>query len=115
MIEHIHDVNEDSSEKVRELSNISPKLEDAAALGIRSLQFDDLTYQALNSLKRNTSSIRQVNENLEQFCNAGEIQTQEQVDNLRERCQEIIVESRNASSHRTVSQDSMDEGDIELF
>lgn len=115
MIEQIHDVNEDSKEKVRELSNISPRLADAAALGIRSLQFDDLTYQALNSLKRNTSSIRQVNENLEQFCNEGEMQTQEQVDSLRDRCQEIIAESRNASKHRTVSQDSMEEGDIELF
>ena len=115
MVGHIKSANEDGKAKVQELSNISPQIANAAALGIRSLQFDDLTYQSLNSLKSNTSSIRQVNENLDEFCNQNETHTQEQIDTLRNRCQEIIVKSKKDSEHRSVSQDSMDEGDIELF
>ena len=115
MVEHIKNANEDGKAKVQQLSNLSPQIANAAALGIRSLQFDDLTYQSLNSLKSNTSSIRQVNENLDEFCNQNETHTQEQIDSLRDVCQEIIVKSKNDSEHRSVSQDSMDEGDIELF
>ncbi|WP_274377761.1 methyl-accepting chemotaxis protein [Brumicola nitratireducens] len=115
MVRHIESANEDGKAKVQELSSLSPQIANAAALGIRSLQFDDLTYQSLNSLKSNTSSIRQVNENLDEFCNQNEAHTQEQIDSLRNRCQEIIVKSKNDSEHRSVSQDSMDEGDIELF
>jgi len=40
-----------SKAKVNELSNITPEIASAAALGIRSLQFEDLTYQSLNSFK----------------------------------------------------------------
>jgi methyl-accepting chemotaxis protein len=115
MVGHIKNANEDGKAKVQELSNLSPQIANAAALGIRSLQFDDLTYQSLNSLKSNTSSIRQVNENLDEFCNQNETHTKAQIDSLRNRCQEIIVKSKNDSEHRSVSQDSMDEGDIELF
>ena len=115
MVGHIKNSNEDGKAKVQELSNLSPQIANAAALGIRSLQFDDLTYQSLNSLKSNTSSIRQVNENLDEFCNQNETHTKAQIDSLRNRCQEIIVKSKNDSEHRSVSQDSMDEGDIELF
>ncbi len=115
MVRHIENTNEDGKEKIQELSNLSPQIANAAGLGIRSLQFDDLTYQSLNSLKSNTRSIRQVNEKLDEFCGQNEAHTQEQIDSLRNRCQEIIVKSRKDSEHRSVSQDSMDEGDIELF
>lgn len=115
MVAHIKNANEDSKAKVQQLSTLSPQIANAASLGIRSLQFDDLTYQSLNSLKSNTSSIRQINENLDEFCKQNETHTQEQIDILRNRCQEIIVKSKNDSEHRSVSQDSMDEGDIELF
>ena len=115
MVGHIKNANEDGKAKVQQLSTLSPQIANAASLGIRSLQFDDLTYQSLNSLKSNTSSIRQINENLDEFCKQNETHTLEQIDILRNRCQEIIVKSKNDSEHRSVSQDSMDEGDIELF
>ncbi len=115
MVMHIQGTNEENKQKIHELSNISPQIANAAALGIRSLQFDDLTYQSLNSLKSNTTSIRQVNDNLEDFCNQSDRYTLESIETLRSKCQEIIVESRNKSEHRSVSQHSMDEGEIELF
>jgi len=115
MIVHIQDVSEDSKAKVNELSNITPEIASAAALGIRSLQFEDLTYQSLNSLKINTDSIRKINENLDSFCNESETYTQEQINTLRDRCQEIIAKSKNENQNRSVSQNSLDEGDIELF
>jgi methyl-accepting chemotaxis protein len=115
MIEHIQDVSEDSKAKVNELSNITPQIANAAALGIRSLQFEDLTYQSLNSLKSNTGSIRQINESLNKFCNESKTYTQEQIDTFRDSCREITIKSKNQNQNRSVSQDSLDEGDIELF
>jgi methyl-accepting chemotaxis protein len=115
MIEHIQDVSEDSKIKINELSNITPQIANAAAVGIRSLQFEDLTYQSLNSLKTNTDSIRQINESLDRFCNESKTYSQEKIDTFRDTCRETIAKSENENQHRSVNQDSLDEGDIELF
>ncbi|MFT6086608.1 MAG: methyl-accepting chemotaxis protein [Glaciecola sp.] len=115
MIEHIQDVSEDSKVKVNELSNVTPQIANAAAVGIRSLQFEDLTYQSLNSLKTNTDSIRQINESLDRFCNESTTYSQEKFDTFRDTCRETIFKSKNENQHRSVNQDSLDEGDIELF
>lgn len=115
MIEHIQGVSEDSKLKVIELSDITPQIANAAAVGIRSLQFEDLTYQSLNSLKTNTNSIRQINESLDRFCNESKTYSQEKIDIFRDRCRDTIVKSKNENKNRSVSQDSLDEGDIELF
>jgi len=115
MMGNVESVNKDNTEKIEKLSVIAPQIADAAALGIRSLQFEDLTYQALHSLKNNVASIRHVNNELEQFgvnknqCKVSQLQA------LKEKCSSIFTQTKSQNVSRSVTQNSMDEGDIELF
>lgn len=115
MMGNVENVNKENTEKVKQLSVIAPQIADAAALGIRSLQFEDLTYQALQSLKINIESIRQINNELEQFgVNKNQCKVS-QLHALKEKCASIFTQTKSQNVSRSVTQNSMDEGDVELF
>jgi methyl-accepting chemotaxis protein len=115
MIEHVQSANQDSALNIEILRGIAPQIENTTALGIRSLQFEDLTYQSLNSLKSNTESIRQISDKLDCFNAEHQIGVIGQINSLKDTCQEILHSSMNENKTRSVTQSSMDEGDIELF
>lgn len=115
MMQNVENANKASINKVDKLSIIAPQIAEAAALGIRSLQFEDLTYQALNSLKVNVDSIRQVNNELNQFDNSPNQCRVNQLKALKEKCFYIFEKTKSHNDNRSVIQDSMDEGDVELF
>ncbi len=115
MMGNVENVNKENTEKVEQLSVIAPQIDDAAALGIRSLQFEDLTYQALHSLKANVESIRQVNNELEQFGVNKYQYKVSQLQALKEKCSSIFTQTKSQNVSRSVTQNSMDEGDVELF
>jgi methyl-accepting chemotaxis protein len=115
MMTHVENSNKDSTDNVAVLSILAPKIANATALGIRSLQFEDLTYQVLNSLKYNVESIRQINNELENFGINPEQSRVSQLQELKEKCLHIFSQTKLKNENRSVTQDSMDEGDVELF
>lgn len=115
MMENFESTNKDNTAKVEELSTLNPKIADAAALGIRSLQFEDLTYQTLHSIKTNVDSIQQINNELKQFSESSNQLKVSQLHVLKEKCVDIFTLTKSQNLHRSVTQNSMDEGEVELF
>jgi hypothetical protein len=78
------------------------------------LQFEDLTRQALLSLKSNTRTISALNQTLVGF-EISKGNTYQELQALQHQCQAFIEQSQYDNKRRSVSQSSMDEGDAELF
>jgi methyl-accepting chemotaxis protein len=114
MVEHVGETNIKTNEIVEELSSISPQITHAVALGVRSLQFEDLACQALTSLKNNVLTLSSLNEIINEF-DFKSTPIEQQLEIFQQQCQSIIEQSHHTDEKRSVSQLSMDEGDVELF
>jgi len=114
MVAHVGESNIKTNTIVGELSDISPKIADTVSICIRSLQFEDLTCQTLSSLKNNMFTITSLNELINGF-ECGNSNPHEQLQLLQQQCQNLIEQSQHSDDNRSVSQSSMDEGDVELF
>jgi len=114
MVEHVGDVNNKTQKVVEELTLISPKINDTVEVGIRSLQFEDLAHQTLTSLKSNTETINLLYQEIEQF-DVKQGNSAEKLSILQQKCQQLIHKADHVNDNRSVSQSSMDEGEVELF
>jgi len=115
MMGHVEHVNHQSNESVEELAIIAPKITDAVSLGVRSLQFEDLTRQSLESLQMNVTSLHEISDVLATFVKNPSIGVHDQLVNLKETCQQVYQQTQQAEDIRSVKQISMDEGEVELF
>jgi methyl-accepting chemotaxis protein len=114
MVAHVGESNIKTNAIVEELTEISPKIVGTVAIGIRSLQFEDLTCQTLSSLKNNMLTIASLNEVINRF-ERGSANPNQQLQLLQKQCQNLIEQSQYLDDKRSVSQSSMDEGGVELF
>jgi methyl-accepting chemotaxis protein len=114
MVEHVGESNSKTNAIIKELAGLSPKIAETVAIGIRSLQFEDFTRQTLSSLKSNTRTISALNQILVGF-EISKGNTYQELQALQHQCQSLIEQSKYDNERRSVSQSSMDEGDVELF
>jgi len=115
MMVHVEKVNKHTFDSVDELAVIAPKIKDAVATGVRSLQFEDLTRQSLHSLQMNVQSIHAISDVLSGFEANQQSSTHQQLTLLKDKCQKIYQQTKLTESERSVKQISMDEGEVELF
>lgn len=115
MIRHVKENGEQSSVAIEQLSLLSPKVNESVAVGVRALQFEDFTYQTLDALTTNI-------ENMNYFCNliekvdsASSTSLLTSLEEISMSCNDIVERSKDDYAHKSVSQVSMDEGDVELF
>jgi len=104
-----------AKEIIEKLRNITPKINDAVALGVRSLQFEDLTRQSLGSLQKNVQSIHEISDVLVSFEQHKQIPVHQQLLALKEKCETVYQQTKQTEDSRSVNQITMDEGDVELF
>lgn len=84
-------------------------------MAAQSLQFEDLASQALNSIHHNINTINQIAELVpELVCESGYV-NESVAAQLHNLCIELRLEAEERNSARTVSQNDLDEGKIELF
>jgi len=114
MVEHVGNVNRETNQVVEGLANLAPQIADTVATGVRSLQFEDLTFQTLASLKDNLVAIDALGQQLTNF-DKNKPNCAEQLLVIQQQCESIIAHTKDADSNRSVSQSSMDEGDVDLF
>jgi len=115
MMSHVEQVNNQTTSSVEELAIIAPKITDAVSLGIRSLQFEDLTRQSLESLQMNVSSLHEISDVLATFDKNPNMAVHQQLIKLKTTCQSVYHETKKAESSRSVKQLNMDEGEVDLF
>ncbi|WP_019027908.1 methyl-accepting chemotaxis protein [Colwellia piezophila] len=115
MMSHVEQVNIQTTTSVEELAIIAPQITNAVSLGVRSLQFEDLTRQSLESLQVNVSSLHEISDVLATFDKQPNIAIHQQLIKLKETCQQVYRETQQAEDSRSVKQLNMDEGEIDLF
>ena len=115
MMSHVEKVNIQTANSVEELAVIAPKITQAVSLGVRSLQFEDLTRQSLESLQMNISSIHEISDVLATFNKDTNIDVHEQLLMLKSTCQNVYQATRKADESRSVLQLNMEEGEVDLF
>jgi len=115
MMKHVSQANKDTGKVVDDMSKLMPQIVETVGLGVRSLQFEDLTYQTLASLKSNIDAVHEISNELNAITEAGSGDLTEHLASFEEKCQVMIEQTRNDNHQRTVSQASMEEGEIDLF
>ena len=115
MMKHVEEVNKQTNTSIDDLGIIIPKVNEAVSLGVRSLQFEDLTRQSLQSLQFNLDSIHSVSDVLAQFGPNKDINVHQQLLDLKEKCQNVYQTTKNEEASRSVKQFDLNEGDVELF
>jgi methyl-accepting chemotaxis protein len=114
MVEYVGEANMKANSTVKELAGLSPEISDTVALGIRSLQFEDLTNQSLSSLKINNQTISSLNQIINEF-EVSSSNAHQELQLLQQQCQELIENTHQKDDQRSVSQSLMDEGNVVLF
>ena len=115
MMDHVSDVNKKTRLVVEELTVLAPQITDKVNLGVRSLQFEDITYQTLDSLKINISNIYDISAELNSFEDHNKFDVTAQLMKMQQRCKDMVKEVNIVDQKRSVCQSTMDEGEIELF
>jgi methyl-accepting chemotaxis protein len=115
MMEHVKKVNKTTDASISNISIISPKISEAVSLGIRSLQFEDFTNQAIASLQNNLAHLQSVSTVMSSMGEDNNMNFNDGLSHIRTHCQQLGVSSAGLEKQRTVKQESMDEGAIELF
>lgn len=114
MMNQVQKMNQLSSQIVDQLASLSPKMNDTVSVGVRSLQFEDLIYQTLDSLDFNFNQLSALSHSLSTF-NKGSEEPTSQLQMILDECDSISEATKEKNNKRTVSQVSMDEGEVDLF
>ncbi|MBN3564074.1 methyl-accepting chemotaxis protein [Aliamphritea spongicola] len=101
--------------KVTEISQLSMQIDSTVDNAVRSLQFEDIASQALNSMEHNVNSLNEIATLVDDMTTAeGNLDTAATL-RCQHRCEELRVTAQTRNEARTVAQNDMDEGEIELF
>ena len=115
MMAQAESVSQRTQETVNELAALSPKLNESVSVGVRSLQFEDLTHQILDSIANNLNRLKTIAGEIEPLGQPGERDLEQQLRQLQLCCQQVFEQAQTADKHRSVEQESMEEGAIDLF
>ncbi|WDE03029.1 chemotaxis protein [Thalassomonas viridans] len=115
MMEQAEIVNRKTNDTVAELAALSPQLSENVSVGIRSLQFEDLTRQILQAIGNNLDSLKAITGEIDQLTLLEEQNIDGQLRKLQLCCQQVFEQTKSAAQHRTVEQESMEEGAVDLF
>lgn len=108
------ELNGSMKETIGTLGVMSNDMNDVVSTAVRSLQFEDMTVQALQSVSVNLDRFNSIGTKLKSLSESDE-PVQVQLDHIRSICESVRQANAQVSEHRTVSQQSMDEGEVELF
>lgn len=115
MLTHMSEMNNFLNDKVVEISHVGDQLNNVVDTAVRSLQFEDISSQALGSMEHNVNSLNEVSSLLSNIVDHQHQINPQAADQCAQRCKALKVEAQNRNATRTVSQNDMDEGDVELF
>ncbi|WP_051559907.1 methyl-accepting chemotaxis protein [Marinobacterium jannaschii] len=115
MLDYVADMNNFLGDRIQGMSDIEHQIDSAVGDAVRSLQFEDISSQALDSVRLHTATLSDISElmRLERCTSSADIE--EQLGQLKECCRERRSRAMEVNQSRTVSQQDMDEGEIELF
>lgn len=114
MLAEVGELNSFVGEQVVSVSEVSQQQDAAVAEAIRSLQFEDISSQALSSVSHNIDTLRQMARLLDSL-KTDDRHAAPQVEQFIQTCQQRRKDAQQRNSARTVSQVDLHEGEVELF
>jgi len=111
----IDKTNVSSLKLVDEIAFLAPKIDKAVGAGVRSLQFEDLTFQTITNLKNELNTINLITEQFQQLDKISSIKDTNTLLEIKNNIQQIKEKVISNNQTRTVNQSTIDEGEIELF
>jgi len=114
MTSNMGDLNSNMNTTLGTLGSMSDDMDNIVATAVRSLQFEDMTVQALQSVNINLDKFNSIGTELKNLSHSCE-PIQVQLDHIREVCESVRKDTSQLNQHRTVNQSSMEEGEVELF
>jgi methyl-accepting chemotaxis protein len=115
MLDHMASMNHFLNDKVLEISGIGDQLSGSVDQAVRSLQFEDISSQALSSVEHNVDSLNEVSSLISNVVSPEHLVNSDAADLCMQRCRELRDESQQRNQKRTVAQNDMEEGEVELF
>lgn len=109
-----HIIEQRCSDGHHEIAAESERLTQVINRAIQSMQFEDMTVQSLESMSDNVNQLSLISAQLRGMCNSPAPYAQ-QLLQLEEICKTFTKRKVPPAQHRTVSQQDLNEGEIELF
>jgi len=118
ILKRISNMNEFLSEKMRDVSSIGEQLDQTVGVAVRSLQFEDIANQALGAAAAHLDRVHALEDCIESYAQAAG-QGENALDEawwrgVRETLSRLREEWARQGA-KAVSQQSMEQGDVELF
>ena len=110
----VGDVSGQMKHTIATLSTMGVEMDNAVGEAVRSLQFEDITTQALQSVSVNIDQFNAISIELKRLSENNE-PIDIQLEMIRRVCGSVREKAASTKAHRTVSQDGMEEGEVELF
>lgn len=101
-------------ENLNNLSEMSNEMDNAVYHIVMSLQFEDITSQALDSISANIDQFDIISQKINSASYSDESMLSK-FNKIKDICELVNEKTNNINQQRTVSQMSMKEGEIELF
>lgn len=114
MLAEVGELNNFVSEQVFSVSRVNQQQDTAVADAVRSLQFEDISSQALSSISYNIDTLHQIAALLDSL-KADDASVATQVEQFIQTCQQRRSDAQQRNHARTVSQVDLHEGEVELF
>ena len=114
-LKDIFDATLSLNQQFKSIVDIGDEISYSVQSAVRSLQFEDMASQALSSLSHNATSLVNLATDLRGVVDENGNIDMQALAELEENCRKVIDEIQQRNAGRTVSQDSMDDGEIELF
>lgn len=115
MLEMMERMNTFLNDKVMQISGISGQLSQAVDNAVRSMQFEDISSQALGSLDHNITAMHEIAILISNLIDGEGKISAEAAREAVDRCRALTHEAGKRNTQRAVSQQTMDEGEVELF
>ncbi len=115
MMAEVAETNQFLSAQLNEVSNVSNEIGGNVAVAVRSLQFEDMTRQLLESVEGRSQALSLSTDKLVELASLLlDSQGQDLLGNVR-RVKDEIDQELTSVAHRSVQQNDMDSGEAELF
>lgn len=118
MMRDIANLNDLIDQKIKTISQLTQQMEDNVNQAVRALQFEDMTRQLIEYMQANTQHFQAL---IDEMRIGFEILTSSDQENIANELNHGIKRLNDmqhqwrTKTHKTVAQESMNEGDIELF
>lgn len=115
MLQDMADLNIFLGDRVEGLTSLGVEIGTATEGAVRSLQFQDIVSQTLTAINHNINVINETTQIVSGISIKEDEDNKESIQIFSEHCKTAQNNSKTKVDQRSVSQQSMDEGEVELF